>query len=142
MGVPTQQPLQGTTSTDSGTSPRTFLVVDDDVSLLEALEEALSLRGDQVTACSSFEEARQLLRDRRFDALITDVRLGAFNGLQLAVMARDAHPDIQLIVFSGFDDPVLREDAAHLDATYLVKPVTGTQLLDLLATHSGPASMS
>ena len=36
-----------------------------------------------------FEKARRILREQTFDALITDVRLGAFNGLQLAVMARD-----------------------------------------------------
>lgn len=64
--------------------------------------------------------------------LLTDVRLGAFNGLQLAVIARDAHPEMQIIVFSGFDDPVLREEAGHLGATYVVQPVTSSDLLKLL----------
>ena len=57
-----------------------------------------------------------------FDALITDVRLGAFNGLQLAVMARDTHPEIRVIVFSGFDDPVLRSDAEHIGACIWSSP--------------------
>ena len=69
--------------------------------------------------------------------LITDVRLGAFNGLQLAVLARDYHPNIQLIVFSGFDDPVLRQDAEGLGATYLIKPVMISQLLQLIR-NPGP----
>jgi DNA-binding NtrC family response regulator len=113
-------------------SRHSILVVDDDVSLLDAMERALREGGEDVTACSSFEEARHVLRDRTFDALITDVRLGAFNGLQLAVMARDIHPDIQLIVFSGFDDPVLRADAEQIGAQYLVKPVASSYLLSLL----------
>lgn len=108
------------------------LLVDDDVSLLAALEEALAAQGKDVEACSTFEAGRQALRDRKFDALITDVRLGAFNGLQLAVIARDEQPHIRIIVFSGFEDPVLRAEAAAVDADYLVKPVSGLELCNLL----------
>jgi DNA-binding NtrC family response regulator len=109
-----------------------ILIVDDDASLLEALERSFLEAGQDVRAYSSFEEARRVLQTTRFDALITDVRLGAFNGLQLAVIGRDTYPDIRLIVFSGFDDPVLRTEAEHVGATYMVKPVTGAQLLAIL----------
>jgi YesN/AraC family two-component response regulator len=42
-----------------------------------------------------------VLQSTRFDALITDVRLGAFNGLQLAVIGRDTYPDIRLVRVLG-----------------------------------------
>ena len=109
-----------------------LLIVDDDVSLLDAMQRALRDSLRTVVACDSFEKARQMLKDQAFDALITDVRLGAFNGLQLAVMARDMYPDMRLIVFSGFDDPVLRADAEQIGAAYLVKPVASAELLKLL----------
>ena len=109
-----------------------ILIVDDDPSLLEALERSFIEAGQDVVAYDSFEEARRVLQTTRFDALITDVRLGAFNGLQLAVIGRDTYPDIRLIVFSGFDDPVLRTEAEHVGATYMVKPVTGAKLLEVL----------
>jgi two-component system, NtrC family, nitrogen regulation response regulator GlnG len=109
-----------------------ILIVDDDASLLEALERSFLEAGQDVRAYSKFEEARRVLQSSRFDALITDVRLGAFNGLQLAVIGRDTYPDMRLIVFSGFDDPVLRTEAEHVGATYIVKPVTGAQLLQIL----------
>ena len=109
-----------------------ILIVDDDPSLLEALERSFLEAGEDVVAHDSFEEARRVLQTTRFDALITDVRLGAFNGLQLAVIGRDTYPDIRLIVFSGFDDPVLRTEAEHVGATYMVKPVTGARLLEVL----------
>lgn len=109
-----------------------ILLVDDDVRLLEAIEMALAARGKDVEACSTFEAGRRALRSGRFDALITDVRLGAFNGLQLAVIARDEQPHIRIIVFSGFEDPVLRSEAAAVGADYLVKPVTGTELVAVL----------
>ena len=50
----------------------------------------------------------------------------------VAVMARDIQPNIQVIVFSGFDDPVLRADAERIGATYLVKPVPSSYLIQLL----------
>jgi DNA-binding response OmpR family regulator len=109
-----------------------ILIVDDDPSLLEALERSFQEAGEDVVAHSSFEQARKALQTTHFDALITDVRLGAFNGLHLAVIGRDTYPNIRLIVFSGFDDPVLRTEAEHVGATYIVKPVTGAKLLEIL----------
>lgn len=116
----------------SATSKLRLLIVDDDIGLLDAMQRALRDSLRSVVACDSFEKARQMLKDQAFDALITDVRLGAFNGLQLAVMARDMYPDMRLIVFSGFDDPVLRADAEQIGAAYLVKPVGSGDLLKLL----------
>ncbi len=106
--------------------------MDDDLSLLEVLERAFQNAGIEVVAHSTFEGARKALHDDTFDALLTDVRLGAFNGLQLAVISRDAYPDLRVIVFSGFDDPVLRSEAERIGATYVVKPVTTERLLELV----------
>lgn len=117
--------------TPSSAKELKLLIVDDDTGLLGAMSRALK-DSVSVVACDSFERARQTLKDEAFDALVTDVRLGAFNGLQLAVMARDMYPHIRLIVFSGFDDPVLRADAEQIGATYLVKPVASGELLRLL----------
>jgi two-component system response regulator FlrC len=111
---------------------RRILVVDDDESLLQAVVLAFRESGHEVVASSTFEEARTRLRGEAFDVLLTDVRLGAFNGLQLAVIARAANPKMRVLVFSGFDDPVLREEARQLGAAYLVKPVTSRQLLEII----------
>jgi ActR/RegA family two-component response regulator len=106
-----------------------LLIVDDDVVLLQALSRFLSDSGFEVVSCSSFEEAKKEIAASRPEIVVTDVRLGAFNGLQLAHMARDVKPDVRLVVFSGFDDPVLKEEARRLGASYLVKPVSGHQIL-------------
>ena len=111
---------------------RGVLLVDDDISLLQAIQQAFTEAGEEVVAHSTFEGARRALRERSFGALLTDVRLGAFNGLQLAVIARDAYPDIRVVVFSGFDDAVLRHEAETIGAIYLVKPVGFFELLDIL----------
>jgi DNA-binding NtrC family response regulator len=119
-----------------------ILVVEDDVALLEAIERTFREAGRSVVACSTFEEGRQALRAQRFAGLLTDVRLGAFNGLQLAVIARDLQPDMTLIVYSGFDDPVLRAEAERIRAVYLVKPIAAGQLLHLFKVETPTAESS
>lgn len=113
-------------------SQRRILVVEDDPPLLSAVERALSEAGERVQGCADFTSGRTALREGQFDALITDVRLGDYNGIQLAVIARDLHPHIRIIVYSGYNDPVLREEADRLGAIYLVKPVPASQLLQLI----------
>ena len=109
---------------------RKILLIEDDADLLVALLRAFREAGLEVLACGTFEEGREALRNQSFDVLVTDVRLGAFNGIQLAVVARDLHPNIRIIVYSGFDDPVLRAEAERIGATYLVKPVPVSALLE------------
>jgi DNA-binding response OmpR family regulator len=109
---------------------RKILLIEDDAELLVALVRAFREAGLEVLACGTFEEGREALRNQSFDVLVTDIRLGAFNGIQLAVVARDLHPSIRIIVYSGFDDPVLRAEAERIGATYMVKPVPVSALLE------------
>jgi DNA-binding NtrC family response regulator len=67
------------TSPSSASTKLRLLIVDDDVNLLDAMLRSLRESVQKVVACESFEKARQALKDEAFDALITDVRLGAFN---------------------------------------------------------------
>jgi DNA-binding NtrC family response regulator len=113
---------------------RRVLIVDDDPAVLDGLKAAFELEGKPVVASGAFHDARQRLLEEDFDVLATDIRLGAFNGLQLAVIARDRNPSMGIIVFSGYDDPVLQAEAARLRARYLVKPVSLDRLLDVMAS--------
>ena len=108
------------------------LIVDDDRDLLYLLTQAFQNAGYQVVGASDFTSARTSLRTHRLTALLTDVRLGEYNGIQLALLARELHPAIKVVVFSGFDDPVLREEAERVGAPFLVKPVSSQVLVDLL----------
>ena len=119
----------------SSTQAQRVLIVDDEPALLDALRSALKRAGHDVVACRTFEDAREQLLMEEFDALVTDVRLGAFNGLQLAVIARNQSTSIRIIVFSGYDDPVLKTEAARLGGTFMLKPVTAEALLDEIAGH-------
>ncbi len=109
-----------------------ILIVDDEPAILDGMASALSGEAREVVACRTFDEARQKLLAEKFDVLLTDVRLGAFNGLQLVILARDRNPEMRIVVFSGFDDSVLRSEAARARAEFILKPLTAEQLLDMM----------
>ena len=113
-------------------APRRVLMVDDEPPLLDGFRTAFTRAGRPIVTSGSFEDARKKLLEETFDVLITDVRLGQFNGLQLAIIARDRDPDIGIIVFSGYDDPVLQAEAAQIGARYLVKPVSFDELIEVI----------
>jgi two-component system response regulator RegA len=106
-----------------------LLLVDDDAPLLKALGRFMTERGYEVVSCATFESGRRAIIDRKPDVIVTDVRLEAFNGLQLAMLARDVRPDARIVVFSGYEDPVIGQDVQRIGAAYLIKPISGPQLL-------------
>jgi two-component system response regulator YesN len=110
------------------------LIVDDDPAVLEGFRTGFEMERTPVVTSSAFHDARRRLLEGDFDVLVTDVRLGAFNGLQLAVIARDRNPEMKIIVFSGFDDAVLQAEATRLRARYLVKPVSLTRLFEVIGS--------
>src|SRR3954463_1321383 len=93
------------------TEGRRALVVDDDQRVLAMLSRWLRDAGYDVTSASTLVEARARIDEDPPDALVVDVRLREFNGIQLAVRARATSPSMRIVVVSGYDDPVLRREA-------------------------------
>ena len=104
----------------------TVLVVDDDAQLRQVLAQILAARGYRTLTADSVQAAASILRDVVPDVMLVDVRLGAFNGLQLVALAE--HP-IPTIVMTGHDDVSLRAAAFRLGAEFLVKPITSDVLI-------------
>jgi two-component system response regulator RegA len=116
------------------------LVVDDDPRVLALIKRWLASAGFDTLTSTDFEDARIQLHLCEPAILVSDVRLGQFNGLHLGILARQARPDVRLVFISGWDDPVLRRDAAELGAMYLQKPVQVAELLSAVQGQDGTAS--
>ena len=110
-----------------------ILIVEDDQSTLGGWVELLRGAGYGVTGVSSYEEGRRELANLP-DLLITDVRLGAYHGLQLLMRGRMMNPQLQAIVITGYADQIVRREAVHLQAEHLEKPVDADRLLQVVAT--------
>jgi DNA-binding response OmpR family regulator len=105
------------------------LVVDNDEQMLGLVGSWLSDAGYEVVACSRFEAAREYLAAHPLDALVTNLRLGEYNGLQLALRASWIGAGTAVVVMSAYDDVVLRRDAAACGARYMLKPFDRESLL-------------
>jgi DNA-binding NtrC family response regulator len=104
------------------------VIVDNDEPMLRAMQKWITDSGHEVVTFGQFEPARNFLATAHTDVLVTDVRLGPFNGLQLVMVAKRRRPEVTAIVLS-LEDPVLRHDAANIGACFCVKPIGSDQLL-------------
>jgi len=106
-----------------GWRPR-VLVLDDEWSTLERIREALSDEFE-VEVSSRAEEARRILEHRRFDVVITDVRMPDTDGLTLVSELKARFPNTQYILMTAFSDIEDTISAIRLGvADYLRKPFT------------------
>jgi DNA-binding response OmpR family regulator len=122
------------------TRPQTALVVDDDKQVLSLVGRWLKNAGYEVSTCDDFGAAKQRVRDGGSEVLIVDVRLQGFNGIHLAILARELRPETRIVVLSGWDDAVLRQEANACGATYLCKPLKAEQLLAAIEAPPQAAS--
>jgi two-component system response regulator RegA len=104
-------------------------VVDDDKQVAMLVARWLSNAGYSVSTCGDFAEAKRRILADSPPVLIVDVRLQGFNGIHLAILARQTNPQARIVVLSGYDDPVLRHEAVACGATYLLKPLKAEELL-------------
>ena len=98
-----------------------ILVLEDDPAVGALNVAALKGDGHQVALYSSFEEARKALRDSAPDALLTDVRVGSYNGLQLAIMFRSISEDGAIVVVSGHGDPMIVNETKNISASFFTE---------------------
>ncbi len=96
------------------------------------LASILSSAGLSVTETGTFGRARALLEAQPPALLVTEVRLGAYNGLHLVLLGRSVSPHMTLVVTSRLNDGGLQREAEELGATFIRRPMTAWALLDPL----------
>ena len=122
-----------------------LLVVNADRDRLHATEEILVSAGFLVTCASTYDQAKQGLLCAPPDLLVTDVRLGAYNGLHLVVRAHSDHPSMPAIVLDVHHDRVLESETQNAGAVYVGKPLGAGPLVALvrkLAKEARPEASS
>jgi FixJ family two-component response regulator len=108
-------------------------VVDDDVSVREALEGLIRSAGLKV---ETFRSAREFLARQRADlpsCLVLDVRLPGLSGLDLQKRMAEANLEIPIIFITGHGNIPAAVQAMKAGALeFLTKPFTDRDLLDAI----------
>jgi NAD(P)-dependent dehydrogenase (short-subunit alcohol dehydrogenase family) len=109
--------------------PAQVLLVGRSGGVASSLASDLAAAGYQTFVASEFGEAKALLANRP-SVLITEIKLGAYNGLHLAIRARALGTPTLVI---GDPDPVLEADAKRQRAVYVTPPIDPQRVLGLVS---------
>jgi len=116
------------------------LVVDDDPGMLRAMASVLARQRMQVTCVSDPVAVVKKLADseRRFDLVITDLRMPMFSGRGVLALA-GALPNLPVIIVTAFGGPDVEAQALRLGAfAFLEKPVAAAQLIEVVQRTLAP----
>ena len=100
-----------------------IVVADNDPEWLELIALDLSLEGHEIVArAASGLEALACCDEHQPEVLVVDYRMPpGMNGVEVAERVRDAHPDVAVVVFSNYEDPVMIAAAEAAGATFVLK---------------------
>ncbi len=112
------------------------LLVDDDPLQLALTEELLRQSHVQVVGCTNPHNVLDLLRNARFNAIITDIQMPTLDGYQLLECIRTSGiPGTDKVPVIALSASIAKEHEHYLEAGFtgfLNKPFTATQLISLL----------
>lgn len=106
-----------------------LLIVEDNTTMREFLVDYLSIGRYQIASAEDGREAIQILRKKKFDVAIVDLRLPGKSGIEVLEKAREYQPSLKSIIITAYPsvDSVTR--ATELGAVdYLTKPFSLDEL--------------
>jgi signal transduction histidine kinase len=114
---------------------KTILIVDDDRDVAETLRDLLQLDGHHVELVGNGTLALGKLRDRRYDLILSDVKMAELDGPRFYAQMERRHPEsLQRVAFIT-GDTLSPETTAFLERTRvptMVKPFTLEQVRQVL----------
>ena len=101
---------------------RRVLLAEDDQAMCEILAMVLSEAGYQVATVADGAELRRLLREVRFELVVTDVNMPGGSGLDVIELLRQNGDTTPVIVVTAFPQAEIRKRAQALGLRLLAKP--------------------
>ncbi len=114
-----------------------ILIVDDEESILNALQRSLASLASNITCATNGAEALEKMKIDTPDILITDLRMPVMGGIELLNKTSAAYPSIQTIVITGhgtIDDAVAAMKKGAYD--FITKPFKKQQIYSVIKRAS------
>jgi len=110
-----------------------ILLVDDEPNILEVMEIVLKDAGMVVCKCASGRDALELLRQKPFDLVISDIKMPDLSGVQLLEEAKQFTPETIFIMITAFASTETAIEAIQHGAyDYLTKPFRMEELTNVV----------
>ncbi|PWT87917.1 MAG: hypothetical protein C5B54_11510 [Acidobacteria bacterium] len=109
------------------------LIVDDDISLAEALTGLLEHAGYRVVTANNSSSALDAVRRDPTDLALMDLRLGQESGLELLAQVKSIRPEMSVIMITGMGKIEDAVEAMKLGAdNFVTKPIDPERLLTIV----------
>jgi FixJ family two-component response regulator len=107
-----------------------ILVIDDEKIIHESCARILRDQGYEVDAAMNGAEALQKLKEKRYNLVLSDIKMPGLDGVQTLEQMKQHAPEITVIMFTGFASVETARTTMKLGAfDYLPKPFTPDELL-------------
>ncbi|HMA65573.1 MAG: response regulator [Fibrobacterota bacterium] len=78
-----------------------ILLIEDDISMRSMMIDFFAQKNYTLNAASSGSEALKLIKEKRFDLVITDIIMDNQDGLEVIRAIKNSYPEIKVIAISG-----------------------------------------
>lgn len=113
-----------------------ILLVDDEILVREAISAKIEwnkLGFELIGDCENGKEAIGFIKENQIDVVLTDIYMPYVDGLELSKYIYEEQPDINVIIFSGYNDFEYAHQALKYRVSeYILKPVTAKELSEVL----------
>ena len=100
-----------------------ILIVDDESTMRSLLEKILAREGYQMYAARNGVAALEHLSERKFDIVISDMKMPEMGGFELLKHLKKEYPGVGVIMMTAYGDTYSVKDALLLGADeYITKP--------------------
>jgi DNA-binding NtrC family response regulator len=110
-----------------------ILVVDDELLIRDLLYDFFSSQGWDIAVAENGEKALEVLKVRKVDLVLSDIKMPQMDGLTLTSKVKDSYPDLPVVLMTGY--PTVDTAVSALRSKvedYIVKPFNINQLYRLV----------
>jgi DNA-binding NtrC family response regulator len=119
-----------------------LLIVDDEAVIRDGLKRVLEGESFVVETCSSGFSAIEIMQQREFDLIITDLKMPGMSGIEVLKSVRTLQPHIPVILITGYASIDTAVEAIKNGASdYISKPFTPDILLEKVQNALSQRSM-
>lgn len=128
----------------SGSVPQCVLVVDDDEGVALTFSRMLRLQGYRVETATNAETGLALAKAHKPDAIILDLRMPIFGGVEFLRRLRDADnhsspaPSVTIVTGDYFIEEPIATELRQLGAQVCFKPLWIDDLVDVVGRMLAP----
>ena len=110
-----------------------ILVVDDELLIRDLLYDFFTSQGWDIAVAENGEKALEVLRARKFDLLLTDIKMPQMDGLTLTSRVKESFPQLPVVLMTGYPSVETAVTALRAKAfDYVIKPFNLNQLFKLV----------